>query len=191
MSSEGQVTEAKPEEAQGTGAQQVEAKPSEAGAEGQGAQVLELLARVNSKKPNIPKEALKKLKLSIKMRRERPDFIRTYSRERNKARLEDSPWRRPKGIDNKIRMKRKGYPPIVRVGYRGPSDVRGLHPSGFQEVLVHRPEDLAKVDPERQAVRIASTVGLRKRVEIVREAVKRGIKVLNVTKDVLEALKRG
>lgn len=146
------------------------------------------LTRVNSRKPAISAELLKILKLSIRLRRIRPRFIRIYNKE-HKIRLEDSPWRKPKGIDNKMRMKRKGYPPVVDVGYRGPREARGVHPSGFREVLVYRPEDLAKVNPETEAIRIASTVGVRKRVEIVREAVRRGIKVLNVDKRTLELLK--
>lgn len=191
MSSEGQATEAKPEEAQeGASAQQVEAKPSETEVkpEERRPTLLDELSKVNSRRPNIPINVLKLLKLSIRMRRGRYDFIRYYNKE-HKIRLEDSPWRRPKGIDNKIRMKRKGYPPIVNVGYRGPRSVRGIHPSGFIEVIVHNPEELSKVNPETQAIRIASTVGVRKRIEIIREAVRRGIRVLNVDKRTREAIR--
>ncbi|ABW00866.1 50S ribosomal protein L32e [Caldivirga maquilingensis] len=194
MSGEGQATEAKPEETQqvqeGAGGQQVEAKPSEAEAkvEERRPTLLDELIKVNSRKPNIPVDVVKLLKLSIRMRRERYGFIRYYNKE-HKIRLEDSPWRRPKGIDNKIRMKRKGYPPMVNVGYRGPRGVRGIHPSGFIEVIVHNPEELSRVNPETQAIRIASTVGVRKRIEIIREAVRRGIKVLNVDKRTREAIR--
>ncbi len=194
MSSEGQATEAKPEETkqvQGSvGGQQVEAKPSEAEAkvEEKKPTLLDELIKVNSRKPNIPANVLKLLKLSIRMRRDRYEFIRYYNKE-HKIRLEDSPWRRPKGIDNKIRMKRKGYPPIVTVGYRGPKSVRGIHPSGFIEVIVHNPRELMNINPETQAIRIASTVGVRKRIEIIREAVRRGIKVLNVDKRTREAIR--
>jgi large subunit ribosomal protein L32e len=195
LSSEGQVTsEAKPEETkqvqEGASEQRVEAKPSEAEAkvEERRPTLLDELSKVNSRKPNIPANVLKLLKLSIKMRRGRYSFIRYYNKE-HKIRLEDSPWRRPKGIDNKIRMKKKGYPPIVNVGYRGPRGVRGVHPSGFIEVIVHNPEELSRVNPETQAVRIASTVGVRKRIEIIREAVRRGIRVLNVDKRTREAIR--
>ncbi|MCK4614672.1 MAG: 50S ribosomal protein L32e [Thermoplasmata archaeon] len=88
-------------------------------------------------------------------------------------------WRRPKGLHSKMRT-HKGYrPPVVRVGYRTPSKVRGLHPSGFKEVLVRNPSDLDGLDPEKEAVRIGHTVGLRKRIDIVEKADSLNIRVLN------------
>jgi len=99
-------------------------------------------------------------------------------------------WRRPKGNDNKIRLEIKGYPKRVKVGYGKPRLVRNLHPTGFKLVIVHRPEDVDKVDPTREAIVIGRTVGLRKRVEIVRRAIERGVRVINVTKDVIDELSR-
>jgi len=110
------------------------------------------------------------------MKRKRPHFVRQESWRY--VRVKEN-WRRPRGIDSKMRLKVKGWPRCPEVGYRGPRAVRGLHPSGFEEVLVHNVEELQKVDPERQAVRIAHTVGGRKRAEIVAEAERLGITVLN------------
>jgi large subunit ribosomal protein L32e len=59
--------------------------------------------------------------------------------------------------------------------------VRGLHPSGFEEVRVHNVDDLAGVDGDVQAVRIASKVGGRKRELIEDECEDREIRVLNPT----------
>jgi len=99
-------------------------------------------------------------------------------------------WRRPKGDDNKIRLEIKGYPKRVKVGYEKPRLVRNLHPTGFKLVIVHRPEDVNKVDPTKEAIVIGRTVGLRKRIEIVRRAIERGVRVINVTKDVIDELSR-
>ena len=99
-------------------------------------------------------------------------------------------WRRPKGDDNKIRLEIKGYPKRVKIGYGKPRLVRNLHPTGFKLVIVHRPEDVDKVDPTKEAIVIGRTVGLRKRVEIVRRAIERGVRVINVTKDVIDELSR-
>jgi large subunit ribosomal protein L32e len=68
--------------------------------------------------------------------------------------------------------------------------VRNLHPTGFKLVIVHRPEDVDKVDPTREAIVIGRTVGLRKRIEIVRRAIEKGVRVINVTKDVIDELSR-
>ncbi|WP_243675122.1 eL32 family ribosomal protein [Vulcanisaeta distributa] len=95
------------------------------------------------------------------------------------------------GDDNKIRLEIKGYPKRVKVGYGKPRLVRNLHPSGFRLVIVHRPEEVDRVDPTREAIVIGRTVGLRKRIEIVKRAIERGgVRVINVTKDVIEELRR-
>ncbi len=123
-----------------------------------------------------PRES-KLLELRNYFSRRRPRFIRMNSWYIK--RLKDS-WRSPRrSLDNKIRLQRKGFPPMVKVGYRGPKEVRGLHPTGFEEVIVHNVEELEKLNPKRQAARIASTVGRRKRVEIIKRAEELGIRVLN------------
>jgi len=116
------------------------------------------------------------LRLRRRIASKRPRFRRQESWRY--VRIKES-WRRPRGIDSKMRLKKKGWPPSPSVGYRGPKAVRGLHPSGYEEVLVYNVGDLATIDPETQAIRIAGTVGARKRATILAEAEKRGIRVLN------------
>ena len=88
-------------------------------------------------------------------------------------------WRRPRGVSSKIRLNRKYRAPKVRVGYGKPSAVRDYHPSGFREVMVFNAGDLEGIDPKYQAARIGSTVGTRKRRDIVQAADEKGIRVLN------------
>ena len=88
-------------------------------------------------------------------------------------------WRKPKGIHSKMKRGLKRRPPMVEVGYRGPAEVRGLHPSGFEEVLVYNVEGLENIDPKKQAVRIGGTVGTKKRMAIEDRADELGIRVLN------------
>lgn len=82
-------------------------------------------------------------------------------------------------MDSKMRKRVKGWPQSVGVGYRGPKVARGLHPSGYVEVLVRTVDDVSRVDPETQAIRIGHTVGARKRVEVLARAEEMGIHVLN------------
>jgi len=88
-------------------------------------------------------------------------------------------WRKPRGMDSKMRKKKKGWPKSVEIGYRGPKAARGLHPSGYIEVLIHTVDDVEKVNPKTQAIRIAHTVGARKRIEITARAGEMDIHVLN------------
>jgi outer membrane biosynthesis protein TonB len=78
-----------------------------------------------------------------------------------------------------MRRKIKGWPPTVSTGYKGPKAARGLHPSGYREVLVHNVKELSKIDPKFEAARIAHTVGKKKRVQIVAEAKKLEVFILN------------
>ncbi len=128
------------------------------------------------KKPKLSEEEIRLLKLREEMNRRRPEFIRQESWRY--VRVKES-WRRPRGIDSKMRLKKKGKPPLVSIGYRNPKLVRGLHPTGFKEVIVYNVKDLEKVDPDREAVRIAGSVGRRKRIEIIEKADELGIVVLN------------
>lgn len=88
-------------------------------------------------------------------------------------------WRKPQGGQSKLR-RHFGYRwNLPSIGYRGPRAVRGLHPSGFQEVLVHHERQLDRLDAKKQAVRIAHGVGARKRELIEKACDDRGLRVLN------------
>jgi large subunit ribosomal protein L32e len=94
-------------------------------------------------------------------------------------RLARTGWRKPKGMQSKQRLNMKYRTPMVRVGYGKIAAVRGLHPSGFEDVLVNQPSDLDGLDPERQAIRIGASVGNRKRANIHDRADDLGLRVLN------------
>ena len=127
-------------------------------------------------KPVLDKQTKKDLTKRNRMSHKRPSFKRQnwfrYKRLGEK-------WRRPRGIHSKMRRHFKYRIPVVQVGFRGPASVRGLHPSGFEEVLVHNTKEVENVNPETQAVRISSTVGDKKRELIVKKADELKIRVFN------------
>jgi large subunit ribosomal protein L32e len=126
-------------------------------------------------KIELDTETVRLLSIRKRQKSKKPVFKQTDSHKKKK--LADY-WRRPDGIHNKTRYHVKGKCPMVQAGYGSPSEVRGLHPSGFEEVLVYAPKDLSKVETP-QAVRIARTVGRRKRLEIEAKAKEIGLKILN------------
>jgi large subunit ribosomal protein L32e len=127
------------------------------------------------RKASLSQKALKARK---RAKKKKPDFVRPESWRYVK--LKES-WRRPRGLDHKVRRKIKGWPPAVSVGYKGPKSARGLHPSGFKEVLVHNAQEISNIDPKTEAARIAHRVGKKKRAQIIAEAKKRKVAILNVT----------
>src|SRR4030095_8395181 len=116
------------------------------------------------------------LQLRKKIADKRPDFVRQESWRYKKLATN---WRKPKGKDNKMRKQVSGVPALVKVGYKGPRKSRGLHPSGYNDVLIFNTNDLTRIDPKIDAIRIAHGVGYKKRLDILNEATKLKIKVLN------------
>ena len=124
-------------------------------------------------------ELLELLELRKSVAEHRPRFVRPESWRYVRLHPE---WRKPKGLDNKIRKDFKGYPARVKIGYGGPSKVRGYHPSGHVDVLVQNPAQLDYLIPEKDAVRIGRRVGARKRAEILKRTKELGLRVLNPTR---------
>ncbi len=118
-----------------------------------------------------------KLALRDEVAQSRPKAKR-YESWRYK-RLETT-WRKPKGVDNHQRkQKSRGRPGIVKVGYGGPKISLGLHPSGYTDNLVHNINDLEKLDPKTDGVRLGHSVGTKKRKEIVTKAIEKKFRVFN------------
>jgi large subunit ribosomal protein L32e len=127
-------------------------------------------------KAQLDESTREQLKLRAERLKKQPRFLRN---EWFRYKRLEKVWRRPRGQTNKLRENYGYRPAKVRIGYGKPASVRGLHPSGFKEVPVFRVQDLEGVDPKVSAVRIGSTVGTKKRREIVESADKMGIRVLN------------
>jgi len=108
--------------------------------------------------------------------KKKPKFLRqlacTYKRLGTK-------WRRPRGLQSKLREHRKSKGFMPSVSYAKPKALRHFHPSGFREILVYNVKDLEKVDVNKEAVKLASTVGKKKRQDILKKAEELKIKVLN------------
>ena len=120
------------------------------------------------------------LKLRKRIKRKKPDYWRPYWWRSISQRNSMESWRRPKGIHNKMRKKLKGRPKMVEVGYGSPKEVKGLLPNGKRPVIVHNVEELEKIDKEKEAAIIASTVGKRKREQIINKAKELNIEIFNL-----------
>ena len=132
---------------------------------------------VAKQKPVLDEATQEALALRAAQKKKTPSFRRTeWFRYK---RLSRSGWRAPHGMDNKQRRNYRYRGSLVRVGHGKVAEARGLHPSGFREVMVHNLNDLESIDPETQAARIGRTVGGRKREHIHARADELGIRILN------------
>ena len=132
---------------------------------------------VAKQKPVLDDATKAALLLRAEQKKLTPNFLRTeWFRYK---RLSRSGWRRPKGMDNKQRRNYKYRGAMVRVGHGKVAAARGLHSSGFREVMVQNPNDLEAIDPETEAARVGRAVGGRKRERIHDRADELGIRILN------------
>ena len=139
-------------------------------------------SHVAKQKPVLSEDMKVALALRFEQKKKTPAFKRTeWFRYK---RLSRSGWRAPHGMDSKQRRNYKYRSALVRVGHGKVAAARGLHPSGFREVMVHNTGDLESIDPETEAARVGKTVGGRKREQIYSRADELGIRVLNRRRDV-------
>ena len=94
-----------------------------------------------------------------------------------KGRKNKQKWRNPTGRHNKMRLKRKGYQTVVSIGYKSPSKELGLI-EGKNPVQVSNVKDLAKI--KKNEIGIVGNVGIRKKIEIAKEAKEKKIKIYNL-----------
>jgi len=117
------------------------------------------------------------MELRKKMSKKRPSFRRVESWRYK--RVKDS-WRKARGIDSKTREKKKSGVKSPTIGYRGPKKVRGLHPSGYIEVLIFTFDDLKNLNKNKHAIKISGKLGAKKRIVLTDYCQRRGFKILNL-----------
>lgn len=110
-------------------------------------------------------------------KKKKPDFARSDSNK--KLRISATGWRKPNGLHSKMRLGHFGHKKTVSIGYKNPNVLRGTERSGLKKILVRNAADLEKIDPKKHIAVIAN-IGLRKKIEIAKEAQKKKIAIANV-----------
>ena len=119
------------------------------------------------------KEKLLQLRKDMK----KPDFVVKESNFSARVKVR---WRFPRGRHSKVRQMHCGRPAMPNPGYGAPAEVRGLHQSGLQMVVVHNIGELQAVNSETQGAIIAASVGNKKKLSLLEMAQQKKITLLNV-----------
>ena len=90
-------------------------------------------------------------------------------------------WRKPKGIDNRVRRRFKGQYLMPNIGYGSAKATKHVCPDGFKKVLVHNVRELEVLLMQNRtfSAEVAHNVSSRKRKEIVERAQQLAIRVTN------------
>ncbi|KAI3526452.1 hypothetical protein L1887_05705 [Cichorium endivia] len=90
-------------------------------------------------------------------------------------------WRRPKGIDSRVRRKFKGVTLMPNIGYGSDKKTRHYLPNGFKKFVVHNAKELEVLMMHNRTycAEIAHNVSTRKRKEIVERAAQLDVVVTN------------
>ncbi len=119
------------------------------------------------------------IKLRKSMKKRKPSFRRVESWRYVRVK---SPWRKAIGIDSQTRKKEKSGVKSPSVGYRAPKKIRGLHPSGYEEVNITNIAEVSARDlnNKKHAIKISARLGNRKRMLLIEQLQKMNFKILNV-----------
>ncbi|MEK6826660.1 MAG: 50S ribosomal protein L32e [Nanoarchaeota archaeon] len=107
---------------------------------------------------------------------EKPKFLRQQGMSIKSL---SKKWRAPRGMHSKLRKKLRGKGKHPSMGYSSPTSVRGLHKSGLIPFLVHNISELERLNAEYGVV-VGSTVGQKKRIQILKRSKELKLSVLNV-----------
>ncbi|XP_025192223.1 60S ribosomal protein L32 [Melanaphis sacchari] len=90
-------------------------------------------------------------------------------------------WRKPKGIDNRVRRRFKGQYLMPNVGYGSDKRTRHMLPSKFRKVLVHnvRELEMLMMQNRKYCAEIAHGVSSKNRKTIVSRAQELSIRLTN------------
>lgn len=134
-------------------------------------------------------EIKKLLEVRKKIKSKKPVFVQ---QDYHKKKRLSKKWKRPTGLQSKMRHQFKGYRRRVKQGWRSPVEVRGYHGRGVEVVIINNVSELNKV--KDKAIILSSTIGLKKKMQILEKAKELGLIVINTdiekTSKKLELLKK-
>ncbi|KAI0226444.1 60S ribosomal protein L32 [Massospora cicadina] len=115
----------------------------------------------------------------IKIIKKHPKRFQRHQSDRY-AKLKNSSWRKPKGIDNCVRRRFKGKIVMPNIGYGSDKRTKHMMPNGYKEFLIRCPADLEVLlmNNKKYAAVLASNLSAKTRIPIIERAAQLNIKVM-------------
>lgn len=118
------------------------------------------------------------LKEKALIRKNRPKFMRQKSVQ--KMRLSRSSYRAPKGLQSKMGDNKAGHRSQIKTGFGYPKALRGLDRKGRKIVMISNIADAQKVEAKDTIAVVASSLGQKKKIDIVKILMDRKVQMQNV-----------
>ncbi len=112
--------------------------------------------------------------------KKKPKFLRRTSKryvKLGKGVKKNQKWRKPTGRDNKMREKKKGYPAVVKIGYKAEKASRGVL-NNKKPIMILNVKDLENV--KKNTIAIIGKVGKKKKLEIAKKAKEMKVELYNM-----------
>lgn len=124
-----------------------------------------------------------------KLKAKKPSYTRQDSHKKSGL---AGKWRRPRGIQSKMRLKKKGYKSSPSLGWRSPKDVRGLSKDGLVPINVSTIKEAKTLNAKTSAAIVSGKIGNKKRAEIIELLLKNKIAIINLhdPQNTLETIKK-
>lgn len=95
-----------------------------------------------------------------------------------KARIGNK-WRKPKGLQNKMRLQKKNRPQKVKPGFGTKNEEKHKDKKGLEIIQIQTKEDLKNINPKKQTILIPN-LGAKKKLDLIAEAEKQKITIHNL-----------
>ncbi len=116
------------------------------------------------------------IELRTKVKKRKPTYVRQDSHK--KAKLSKA-WRRPKGLQSKMRLHKRSYNKSPEIGYGSPVAIKGMTRRGLIPINVKNPNEIDSLDPTTNEI-IIGNVGIRNKIVIVKKALEKNFKIMNI-----------
>lgn len=90
-------------------------------------------------------------------------------------------WRRPRGIDNRLRRRYRGQAKMAKIGFGSDNKTKHVHPNGFKKFVINNVQELEVLlmNNRTHAAEVAHNVSAQNRKDIVRRAAQLNVRLTN------------